>query len=171
MANKLSKKNTSVQKIVTIKVQPKLGANKPFKTPAQGVAIPRGEYVSAVGRRKTATARVRLYKEPGDFVVNEKVVGDYFANIKQAPSLYNMPMIAAGVQGKHAVSVKVGGSGLNSQLGAVVHGIARALLKIDPTYRTLLKEKGLLTRDDRMKETRKIGKGGKARRTKQSPKR
>lgn len=169
MANKLKKK-TVVQKVVK-KVKPvtQVHADRP-KMPAN-VSIPKGEYVTAVGRRKTATARVRVYKEAGDFIVNNKVVGEYFGNIVDAPTLYTQPFMLTDTQGKHAVIVKVDGSGVNAQLDATLHAISRALIKLNPEYRTALKAEGFLSRDDRMKETRKMGKGGKARRTKQSPKR
>lgn len=169
MANKLKKK-TAVQKVVK-KVKPltTVHADRP-KVPAN-VSLPKGEYVTAVGRRKTATARVRIYKDAGDFIVNNKVVGEYFANIQNAPIQYLQPFVLTESQGKHAVIVKVDGSGVSSQMDATIHGISRALLKINPEYRDVLKKAGLLTRDDRMRETRKIGTGGKARRAKQSPKR
>ncbi|CAN5298788.1 30S ribosomal protein S9 [soil metagenome] len=173
MANKLQKENTTVQKVVKKqKAQPPVSAAKTSR-PAGAVhfSMPSSEYVTAVGRRKTATARVRLYKEAGDFVVNDQLVSEYFRSVVGAPSLYNLPMITVDVLGKYAISVKVDGSGLRSQVDAVNHAVSRALLKIDPEFRVALKKKGLLMRDDRMKETRKIGKGGKARRTKQSPKR
>jgi len=169
MANKLKKKPV-VQKVVKkLKPLTQVHADKP-KLPAN-VTMPKGEYVSAVGRRKTATATVRIYKEAGDFIVNNKVVGDYFANIVDAPTLYTQPFVLTDTQGKYAVMVKVNGSGTNAQLDASLHGIARALIKLDPEFRPALKAAGFLSRDDRMKETRKIGTGGKARRAKQSPKR
>lgn len=169
MANKLKKK-TAVQKVVK-KVKPVSHTQtERVKLPAN-VTLPKGEFTYAVGRRKTATARVRVYKEAGDFIVNNKVVGEYFANVTNAPTTYTKPFILTETQGKFAVTVKVEGSGTASQLDAVVHGIARALVKLNPEYRTLLKKEGLLSRDDRMRETRKIGTGGKARRAKQSPKR
>ncbi len=169
MANKLKKK-TVVQKVVK-KAKPVMQAHadKP-KVPAN-VTIPKGEYVTAVGRRKTATARVRIYKDAGDFIVNNKVVGDYFANVISAPTLYTQPFVLTDSQGKYAVIVKVDGSGINAQLDATIHGISRALVKLNPDFRLALKQSGLLSRDDRMRETRKIGTGGKARRAKQSPKR
>lgn len=169
MANKLKKK-TVVQKVVK-KVKPlaSVQADRP-KLPAN-VSIPKGEYVTAVGRRKTATARVRLYKDAGDFIVNHKVVGEYFANIQNGSIRYTQPLSLLEVQGKHAIVVKVEGSGTAAQLDATVHGVSRALIKLNPDYRPVLKQAGLLTRDDRMRETRKIGTGGKARRAKQSPKR
>jgi small subunit ribosomal protein S9 len=79
--------------------------------------------------------------------------------------------MATNVLGKYAVTVKVNGGGVRGQLGALAHGLARALVKFNPDYRALLKDDGWLTRDDRMKESRKIGTGGKARRKRQSPKR
>lgn len=129
------------------------------------------DYVYAVGRRKTATARVRLFLKKGDLIVNEKPAGEYFPG-KLAMMKYLEPLKLTGVDGKFSFSAKVHGSGKTAQVGAVAHGLARALAKHDETaYRPILKEKGLLTRDSRMKESRKVGMGGKARRKKQSPKR
>ncbi len=172
MANKLQKKKTTVQKVVK-KQKPvtPVAAGHTQKGQTPMVAMPQGEYVTAVGRRKSAAARVRLYKQSGDFIVNGKIVGEYFRGISNSPTLYTMPFSVTDTQGKYAVSVKVDGSGIRAQLDAVTHGVARALLKMNPDLRPLLKKQGLLSRDDRMKETRKIGTGGKARRAKQSPKR
>ncbi|MCB9813032.1 MAG: 30S ribosomal protein S9 [Pseudomonadales bacterium] len=133
--------------------------------------MPTGKYYEAVGRRKVATARVRLFEATGDFIVNDKVVGKYFDSISDAALRYNNPFELTGTKGKFSVLVKVSGSGKSAQLDAMVHGISRALVKFDPAYKTLLKTEGLMSRDDRMKETRKIGMGGKARRKRQSPKR
>ncbi len=173
MANKLVKKK-SVQKVVK-KLKPATVADHAEKSTKTSTAatftLPTGSYVVAVGRRKAATARVRLYKGAGDFVVNGKLVSEYFNSVLHAPSLYNLPLVTANVQGKYAISAKVMGSGLQAQLDAVNHAVSRALIKADPELRLVLKKAGLLSRDDRMKETRKIGTGGKARRTKQSPKR
>lgn len=172
MAVKLQKKNTKVQKIIK-KAKPVASSNVSDRKQADKavIALPNAEYIEAVGRRKTATARVRIYKAPGDFVVNNIAAGQYFGNIIKAPALYNLPFEITETKGNFAASVIVSGSGINSQLGAVVHGLARALSAMNESYRPLLKEAGLLTRDDRMKETRKIGMGGKARRQRQSPKR
>src|SRR5258708_24759474 len=173
MANKLLKKNTAVQKVVK-KQKPVVSAaaaSHNAEVAHSKFTLPTGEFAVAVGRRKTATARVRVYHNPGDFVVNDKLVSEYFSGVLNASSLYNLPLVTADVQGKYAISVKVSGAGIVAQIGAVNLGVARALIKIDPELRDLLKKSGLLSRDDRMKETRKIGTGGKARRTKQSPKR
>jgi len=179
MANKLVKKKI-VQKVVK-KQKPIVAANTQVANAASAsvttgvatrtVAVPHGEFTAAVGRRKTATARARIYKTAGDFVVNGMLVSEYFRGIGNAPTLYNLPLVTAGLQGKFAISVKVAGSGINAQLDAVNDAVSRTLIKIDPELRTVLKRAGLLSRDDRMKETRKIGMGGKARRRKQSPKR
>jgi small subunit ribosomal protein S9 len=173
MANKLQKKKTtSVQKIVKKqKTQAEVSAAKTTHAGQATFTLPKGEYVTAVGRRKTATARVRVYREAGDFIVNNKVVGEYFATIPSASTQYNLPLVTADVLGKYAISVKVAGSGTHAQIQAVNHAVSRALIKLDPELRSVLKKRGLLSRDDRMKETRKIGTGGKARRAKQSPKR
>ena len=175
MANKLKKKSV-VQKVIK-KTKPMTSsasgsaAAQAKAAPVSTMKLPTGEFAVAVGRRKTATARVRVYKVAGDYIVNDKVVGQYFSGITNGSTLYNLPFVVTDTLGKYAVSAKVTGSGMRAQVDAVCHGIARALIKIDPEFRTLLKKQGLLTRDDRMKETRKMGTGGKARRAKQSPKR
>lgn len=172
MALKLSKKNNKIQKIVKKKKRratSQVSAVGMVVDPS--VTMPTGKYIESVGRRKVATARVRLYEDGGDFVVNGKVVGKYFNTITNAHSQYNVPFELTGSKGKFGVSVIVSGSGPSAQMDAMIHGIARALVAYDPANRNLLKASGLLTRDDRMKETRKIGMGGKARRQRQSPKR
>lgn len=171
MAQKLTKKNTKVQKVVKkvvpVQTAKQVGGNAARPT----VALPKGEYVEAIGRRKVASARVRVYKQPGDFIVNGLAAGQYFANIANAHELYLQPFAITDTRNQYAVSVTVSGSGINAQLEAVRHGVSRALLELSESHRPALKQAGLLTRDDRMKETRKIGMGGKARRSRQSPKR
>jgi len=135
-------------------------------------------YIYALGRRKTATARVRLYKTstvPGvdgkhQLVVNGKDAELYFPG-EINKGLYRAPFILTETLQKMSASIKVEGSGPSGQLGATIHGIARALNLFDPSLRPALKAAGFLTRDSRAKERRKAGKGGKARRSKQSPKR
>lgn len=170
MALKLTKKKKQTQKIVK-KVKPVTAANVAHKAVRTDLTVPTGKYVEATGRRKVASARVRLYETAGDFIVNGKLVSDYFDTIKDAVLRYTKPFELTGTKGKFSVNVKVSGSGPSSQLDAVVHAISRALVKYNGTMRALLKTDGLLTRDDRMKETRKMGMGGKARRKRQSPKR
>jgi len=130
------------------------------------------KFVFAYGRRKEATAKVRLYQDKkGEIIVNDKPIDKYFPG-EWMKNLYLMPLRACNVIGKYSFSVKVEGSGISGQLGAVIHGISRALSNLDKDkYRPLLRRRGFLTRDPRSKERRKVGTGGKARRQKQSPKR
>ncbi len=135
-------------------------------------------YTYAVGRRKTANARVRIYKTksvPGmdgvQLSVNGKSAEAYFPG-ETAKAAYRKPFILTETLTKMSASVVVAGSGKMGQLDAVVHGLARALALLDrDAYRSILKSAGLLTRDSRTRQRRMIGTGGKARRTKQSPKR
>ena len=134
-------------------------------------------YIYVLGRRKRARARVRLYqtpKVPGTdypFIVNDMRVAEYFPG-EANQAQYLKPLVLTDMLGKISISVKVEGSGKSSQLGAVIHGIARALDKYNRDgFHQILKKAGLLTRDSREKERRKVGTGGKARRQKQSPKR
>lgn len=128
-------------------------------------------YTYAVGRRRTAAARVRLFKGKGENVVNEKPFWEYFAGTINKIA-WMRPFKLTDTEGKYYVTVKVVGGGKNGQLGAVVHGVARTLAKVDEEkFRPPLKKAGLLTRDARIRERRKVGTGGKARRKKQSPKR
>lgn len=136
------------------------------------------EYTYAVGRRKTAIARVRLYPKasvPGhdgvQLLVNDKPADVYFGGNAEK-NQYRRPFLVTETLTKMSASVHIVGGGVASQLGALIHGIARAITKHDTDkYRATLKAAGLLTRDPRAKERRKVGTGGKARRTKQSPKR
>lgn len=160
------KKVVKKEKVTTTKVA--AGNNKNQASLATGQ---KGQYIVAVGRRKVSTARVRLYHEAGDFTVNGVAAGEYFASITHASAIYNQPFLITNTLGKFGVSVKVTGGGINGQIDAVVHAVARALEKQNPEVRALLKAAGLLKRDPRMKETRKMGNGGKARRKRQSPKR
>jgi len=167
MATKLKKK-TKQKQVIIKKVTKKVVESKSHT----GLKfIPHSAYVEGLGSRKTAVARVRIYEENGDFLVNDKPAGEYFKAILNATALYNSPLHLTETHGNWAITVKVKGSGLNAQLHAVMHGLARALVKKDPNYKEILSSKGLITRDSRMKETRKVGMGGKARRQRQSPKR
>lgn len=131
----------------------------------------RKKYIYAVGRRKSAVARIRLFRGKGEILVNDRPIGEYFPG-EPAKVFYLKPFQVTSTLGKYYATVKVEGSGKNGQLGAVVHGLARALDKANhKIYHPFLKKHKLLTRDARVKERRKIGTGGKARRKKQSPKR
>lgn len=168
MAIKMSKKKTKPKKINKKLIVKKVAS---VNKVAGNLTYPTGDYTGAVGRRKTAVARVRLYESKGDFIVNDKLVGHYFASVVNAPQIYNKAFEITQTQGKFAITATITGSGIGAQIGALNHALARALSKYNQEFRSLLKAEGLLTRDDRMKETRKIGMGGKARRQRQSPKR
>jgi small subunit ribosomal protein S9 len=146
---------------------------KPIKTTSAAAKAKPLEYFYAVGRRKTAIARVRLYtnKDPkGEITVNDKPVAAYFHS-NTAVTHYTQPLKLTNTQDRFHISVKVTGSGLDSQLFAVCHGISQALVKVDASFKPVLRQHSLLTRDPRAKQRRMIGTGGKARRQKQSPKR
>lgn len=108
------------------------------------------------GRRKNAIARVRLLPGTGRVLINGRTVEDYFPVLTMRTALLS-PLKVADVEGRFDVLVRVEGGGLSGQAGAVRHGIARALLGVDPNYRPTLKHLGLLTRDARVKERRKYG--------------
>ena len=130
----------------------------------------KGSSIAAVGRRKEAIAKIRLIDGQGQITVNGKPITEYFLGpIFQ--KLYSKPLEITKTLGKYTVSVKVVGGGQVSQLGAVIHGIARALVKANPELKVTLKKEGFLTRDARVKERRKYGNAQKARAKKQSPKR
>ncbi len=128
------------------------------------------KYVHSHGRRKEAVARVRLFKGRGEILVNDKPLEKYFeTRVLQIQA--KKPLVVTNTEGSYYATVRVGGSGKASQLDAVVHGIARALIVENPEFRVPLKKAGLLTRDPRVKERRKYGLAQKARKGKQSPKR
>jgi len=108
------------------------------------------------GRRKNAVARVRLLPGTGSFTVNGRTVQDYFGQ-KILQMLIESPLVLVDGMGKYDVFINVLGGGVSGQAGACRHGIARALLKVDGTFRPGLKQAGFLTRDPRMKERRKYG--------------
>ena len=115
--------------------------------------------ITAVGRRKTASARIRLSRGSGSIVVNGKPVEEYLyteALVKSA----TLPITTAGLDGQLDVIVRVIGGGPNGQAGAISHGLARAIQKMDATLRAPLKKEGLLTRDGRMRERKKPGRPG-----------
>jgi len=114
------------------------------------------QYYEGVGRRKSATARVRIYSGNGTLVVNDKPLSDYFPRQGDADAAL-MPLTVAGMQGKFDVSVKVNGGGVTGQTDAVQLGIARALLVYNPELKPALRKAGLLTRDAREKERKKPG--------------
>lgn len=114
-------------------------------------------YYQGTGRRKTAVARVRLFPGNGEFIVNGKKPEDYSGRRDLYQYNLRLPLVLTNHLNTFNVLVKVKGGGISSQVGAVRHGIARALLDYDSTLRPTLKQAGLLTRDPRAKERKKVG--------------
>lgn len=110
----------------------------------------------AVGRRKTAAARVRLTPGTGVFIINSRPLTDYFrtALLRQTAAA---ALTVLGKEKDYDLSIKVAGGGVAGQAEAVRHGIARALIIWNPDFRPLLKSHGYLTRDPRARERKKPG--------------
>jgi small subunit ribosomal protein S9 len=110
----------------------------------------------ATGSRKSSVARVRLVPGEGKILINGRELSEYFG-LKTLELVVRQPLEATETLGKYDVTANVIGGGISGQAGAIRHGIARALLKVDADFRPLLKKAGLLTRDPREKERRKYG--------------
>ncbi|SFA46450.1 small subunit ribosomal protein S9 [Anoxybacillus pushchinoensis] len=121
------------------------------------------------GRRKSSVARVRLVPGEGRIIVNGRDIRDYVP-YESLVEVVKQPLVLTETFGSYDVLVNVSGGGFTGQAGAIRHGIARALLQVDPEYRQILKRAGLLTRDSRVKERKKYGLKG-ARRAPQFSKR
>lgn len=128
------------------------------------------DFIQKVGRRKESVARVRIARGQGQMIINDRAVHEYFPGVVMQ-KLYQMPFVLTKTAGQFNTTVKVTGGGLNSQLAAVMHGLARALAESETSNRLILKKNGLLTRDPRAKERKKYGLAHAARAKKQSPKR
>jgi len=128
-----------------------------------------GDYYYGTGRRKSAVARVFLKAGKGDFIVNGKPVDEFFAR-ETGRMIVRQPLETTKSLSTFDISVNVYGGGENGQAGAVRHGIARALIEYDATLKPALKAAGLVTRDAREVERKKVGLH-KARRRKQYSKR
>ncbi len=113
-------------------------------------------YFYGTGRRKSSVARVRLYPGTGKITINGRDVEDYFG-LETLKLIINQPFGVIGTTGKVDIVANVTGGGISGQAGAIRHGVSRALLLADETYRPLLKKSGFLTRDPRMKERKKYG--------------
>lgn len=115
------------------------------------------KYIEAVGRRKTSTARVRIWEDTkNSVVINEKEASSYFKT-KELVNTACEALVKHKSAHKFRVSAKVNGGGINSQAEAIRHGISRALIAYDATLRKELKSIGFLKRDPRAKERRKFG--------------
>ena len=113
-------------------------------------------YFYGTGRRKSSVARVRIVPGSGNIVINGKTIDEYFG-LETLKLIVNQPFGVTATEGKFDIICTVKGGGLTGQAGAIRHGLARALLQADETYRPALKKAGFLTRDPRMKERKKYG--------------
>jgi small subunit ribosomal protein S9 len=113
-------------------------------------------YLYGTGRRKTAVARVRLYPGSGEILVNGKGYMDVFTRGTHQQKVL-APLKAAGVDGKYNIQARIAGGGITGWAGALSHGIARAIAGSDESTKPALRRQGLLTRDPRMKERKKVG--------------
>lgn len=115
------------------------------------------QYYYGTGKRKSAIARVRIYKNgKGDLTVNDKDAGEFF-NLKKLMAVITSPLKLTSMTKKFDIQVKVIGGGIIAQAEAIRHGISRALLRYDDSLRITLKKAGFLTRDPRVKERKKPG--------------
>ena len=115
------------------------------------------QYQYGTGRRKSSVARVRLYQGgTGSITINGRDIDEYFG-LETLKMVVRQPLEATGNTGKMDIVATVTGGGVSGQAGALRHGVARALLLVNPEYRTVLKKAGFLTRDPRMKERKKYG--------------
>lgn len=115
--------------------------------------------LTATGRRKTSTARVRLSEGSGKLTVNGREFDAYFSHENFSKQAY-APLLTVELREKIDVTANVSGGGIAGQAGAVAHGIARALQKLNPELRASLKKAGHITRDPREKERKKPGQPG-----------
>ena len=111
------------------------------------------------GRRKTATARVYLQPGTGKITVNERSLDEFFGR-ETGRMIVRQPLEAVQLTGKFDIKVRVDGGGITGQAGAIRHGITRALMKINISFRPALKKEGHVTRDPRIKERKKYGQRG-----------
>jgi len=118
----------------------------------------RGDYYYGMGRRKTAVARVRLFpNSDGSIIVNNKPAQSYFGQRDTLLAMLAAPLRALDLGNTYSMTVRVVGGGSSGQAGAIRHGVARALIRMNPEFKLALRKAGYLTRDPRMKERKKPG--------------
>ena len=114
-------------------------------------------YVYGTGRRKSSVARVHVYENgTGSIIINGRDIEEYFG-LDTLKMVVRQPLVTTDTLGKVDIVATVTGGGVTGQAGAIRHGVARALLNVDPEFRAALKSAGFLTRDPRMKERKKYG--------------
>jgi small subunit ribosomal protein S9 len=113
--------------------------------------------VWATGRRKNATARVRMAPGTGKFIINDKNLNDYFGGHARSKWIVMRPFEVAKIANQYDIWIDVLGGGVNGQAGAISHGVARAFAKLENPMRLAMRKEGLLTRDSRMVERKKSG--------------
>lgn len=127
--------------------------------PAAGSDGMKPVYTNGTGRRKSSVARVRILPGSGKVTVNKRELNDYFPNERDRKSIFG-PLEVTDMGGKVDILVNTDGGGTTGQAGAIVMGLARALMTYDPSVEPALREAGFTTRDDRMKERKKYGQRG-----------
>jgi small subunit ribosomal protein S9 len=136
-----------------IETAPKAAASRG----ASSILDLKGRYSYSVGRRKTSVANVRLYNGSEPSTVNQKKLADYFSHNAGYLEAVLRPLRLTGLEKEIYMVVTANGGGINSQAGAIAHGISHAIAKANSEFRKVLKQNGLLTRDSRMKERKKPG--------------
>ncbi len=149
------KKITTTKKKKSVKKPAKKAAKKTVQKTVVKKAV--AKFFEGIGRRKTASARVRISKaKEKDFLVNNKKLEEYFPTFELQETVL-APFKKLDCLGEFRVSVRVKGGGVHAQAEAIRHGIAKTLVDLDPENRQKLKKTGYLTRDPRMRERKKFG--------------
>jgi small subunit ribosomal protein S9 len=130
--------------------------DEPIAAPTKPADLAKDARYIATGKRKNSVARVIVKPGDGAIEVNERPIEEYFPR-PQLQTIAKQSLVATGYEGTVDVRVRAHGGGISGQAAAVRHGIAKALLEIDPNLRGELKRRGMLTRDSRVKERRKAG--------------
>lgn len=143
-------------------VSPVVPASAPIPAPATP-ATGSKTFIWGTGRRKSAVARVRICPGSGTVQVNGRTLNDYFTKERDRKAIFG-PVEVTNTGGKIDIFVNASGGGLTGQSGAIVMGLARALLKYDQALEVALRSNGFMTRDSRMKERKKYGQRGARRR-------
>jgi len=111
------------------------------------------------GKRKSSVARTWLQPGTGTITINKRNIDDYFGR-ETAKMIVEQPLVLTDTFGKFDVNVNVAGGGISGQASAIRHGITKALLQVNPEFRSVLKKAGFVTRDPRIKERKKYGQRG-----------